>query len=227
MDKKNTILLTVIAVATLLVAVVGATFAYFSVTTSSEGYSATTVTGQTGKIPTITVTNPNKNLTLNVSATEMAQENAKEYYAKSGTECASQASCNIPTTKTYHQILSVETKEGDTDTVYSCTGTIDVEASGGMTELSDQLQTGDVSIELKNLTGDDGTELIDLVSLTSTENKTSKSLKFEINGNNTVNVEAFVMLENSSSAEQNYLAGKDLNVTITAKNVQCAVKTAG
>ena len=30
MDKKNTVLLTVIAVATLLVAVVGATFAYFS-----------------------------------------------------------------------------------------------------------------------------------------------------------------------------------------------------
>ena len=45
MEKKNTILLTVIAIATLLVAVVGATFAYFTanVTTSNEGNKTTTV----------------------------------------------------------------------------------------------------------------------------------------------------------------------------------------
>jgi hypothetical protein len=36
MDKKNTMLLTVIAVATLLVAVVGATFAYFSVAATGQ-----------------------------------------------------------------------------------------------------------------------------------------------------------------------------------------------
>lgn len=45
MEKKNTILLTVIAVATLLVAVVGATFAYFtaSVTTTNDANKTTTV----------------------------------------------------------------------------------------------------------------------------------------------------------------------------------------
>ena len=45
MEKKNTILLTVIAIATLLVAVVGATFAYFTatVTTENEGNNTTTV----------------------------------------------------------------------------------------------------------------------------------------------------------------------------------------
>ena len=37
MEKKNTILLTVIAVATLLVAVVGATFAYFTAATNADG----------------------------------------------------------------------------------------------------------------------------------------------------------------------------------------------
>ena len=43
MDKKNTMLLTVIAIATLLVAVVGATFAYFSVTATNNA-TATTAT---------------------------------------------------------------------------------------------------------------------------------------------------------------------------------------
>lgn len=37
MEKKNTVLLTVIAVATLLVAVVGATFAYFTASTAGSG----------------------------------------------------------------------------------------------------------------------------------------------------------------------------------------------
>ena len=36
MEKKNMVLLTVIAVATLLVAVVGATFAYFSISTTNN-----------------------------------------------------------------------------------------------------------------------------------------------------------------------------------------------
>ncbi len=45
-NKKNTILLTVIAVATLLVAVVGATFAYFSAQEGKEG--TTTVLVKTG-----------------------------------------------------------------------------------------------------------------------------------------------------------------------------------
>lgn len=44
MEKKNTILLTVIAVATLLVAVVGATFAYFTATTQTGTGAGTTAT---------------------------------------------------------------------------------------------------------------------------------------------------------------------------------------
>ena len=50
MEKKNTILLTVIAVATLLVAVVGATFAYFTATSSVTGEAHST-----GEIDTATV----------------------------------------------------------------------------------------------------------------------------------------------------------------------------
>lgn len=50
MEKKNTILLTVIAVATLLVAVVGATFAYFTATSNVTGDAHST-----GEINTATV----------------------------------------------------------------------------------------------------------------------------------------------------------------------------
>lgn len=59
MEKKNTILLTVIAVATLLVAVVGATFAYFTanVTTTNADRNTTTVTTRTIASATMTLGN--------------------------------------------------------------------------------------------------------------------------------------------------------------------------
>lgn len=47
MDRKNTLLLTVIAVATLLVAVVGATFAYFTAQTGAGASANVTVTTST------------------------------------------------------------------------------------------------------------------------------------------------------------------------------------
>lgn len=47
MEKKNTILLTVIAIATLLVAVVGATFAYFTAQVTTTNDANSTVTAKT------------------------------------------------------------------------------------------------------------------------------------------------------------------------------------
>lgn len=55
MEKKNTILLTVIAVATLLVAVVGATFAYFTATIETQNEENSTTTIQTKTIATATM----------------------------------------------------------------------------------------------------------------------------------------------------------------------------
>lgn len=55
MEKKNTILLTVIAVATLLVAVVGATFAYFTATTGNSGDPSSTGEVQTAKVASVTL----------------------------------------------------------------------------------------------------------------------------------------------------------------------------
>ena len=55
MEKKNMVLLTVIAVATLLVAVVGATFAYFTAT-STTGGNDTTTSATTAQLATLSWT---------------------------------------------------------------------------------------------------------------------------------------------------------------------------
>ena len=55
MEKKNMVLLTVIAVATLLVAVVGATFAYFTATSTTSG-NDTTTSATTAQLATLSWT---------------------------------------------------------------------------------------------------------------------------------------------------------------------------
>ncbi|MBQ6817029.1 MAG: hypothetical protein IJO27_01200 [Bacilli bacterium] len=68
MEKKNTVLLTVIAIATLLVAVVGATFAYFSASVTNT--EKTTVTATTAKANDVFTYTANNELVLDAITNE-------------------------------------------------------------------------------------------------------------------------------------------------------------
>ena len=71
MDKKNTILLTVIAVATLLVAVVGATFAYYSVQVTGSA-SKVNVDVKSSAVGVLTLSTPEQHLYMNILPEDMA-----------------------------------------------------------------------------------------------------------------------------------------------------------
>ena len=108
MEKKQTILLTVIAVATLLVAVVGATFAYFTASTAPDGNASP------GNVTTATV----GNVTL-----------------KLGNQTSDSTQMNYPGGKAV-VALSVTPTKGESDTnnynvTYNVTGTIDTTALNG------------------------------------------------------------------------------------------------
>ena len=60
MERKNTVLLTVIAVATLLVAVIGATFAYFTATAGGSGTTPVSVQTSSSGSSTFTSTSLTK-----------------------------------------------------------------------------------------------------------------------------------------------------------------------
>ena len=81
MDKKNTMLLTVIAVATLLVAVVGATFAFFAIQATSESNAKATITGSTenANVGSVALTG-NTTLKLNLTAENMSKANPGKTY---------------------------------------------------------------------------------------------------------------------------------------------------
>ena len=81
MDKKNTLLLTVIAIATLLVAVVGATFAYFATNTeSATGNVGVTANTAAGGSSVFTATG--NTIDLDITAADMQQSAVAEGTAK-------------------------------------------------------------------------------------------------------------------------------------------------
>ena len=74
MERKNTLLLTVIAIATLLVAVIGATFAYFASTTEIE--ATANVTATTGAAASFSSSSTDA-LELNITAALMTEASAE------------------------------------------------------------------------------------------------------------------------------------------------------
>lgn len=113
MEKKNTLLLTVIAVATLLVAVVGATFAYFGSfvpnNTSNTPVNVTTPTAQTS-----TFVSTGAQLLLNVPAENMT-------FAQRGEEGV---------TSTSSGTLKVALTSGTANQTMKCTYDVYFEADG-------------------------------------------------------------------------------------------------
>ena len=212
-NNKNVILLTVIAVATLLVAVVGATFAYFTVNNAS-GQANTTVTAKAEAVAAVTLSNPTGNVKLNVSAAEMSEENVKTYYA-----VKHDALENNTTTNTALPIAraTVGEGEGTEKTQYTCTVDLTVAASGSMASV---LKEGEAKIVFTGAAN----KTIDLSADQLSGNETVTAT-FNLDGTSqkTVDVNALVSLENKNS-EQNHLAGQTLEVTITSGDFSCELK---
>ena len=77
--KGNTALLTVIAIATLLVAVVGATFAYFSANTEDQGANVT-VSATTAAARDVFIATGDGDIALSITADKMLQANGSNEY---------------------------------------------------------------------------------------------------------------------------------------------------
>jgi len=85
METKKILVPSIIAIATLIVMTVGATYAFFTVG-ADDNFTTTTATATTGEIGgAALIKADNSTLTLNVTAMEMLKENATTYYATGST----------------------------------------------------------------------------------------------------------------------------------------------
>ena len=240
MEKKNTMLLTVIAVATLLVAVVGATFAFFSLQVSGNSTTDATVTAAKVGTATISTVEENKTLKLSLTAEDMAKyTDDKVYYASvDGT---------APGDSTPIKIANIAYSGGEANTTYKCPVQVNVSVSGTMQE---HLQEGWTQLILQGdavnvsasqsqssvagTTIQDGNLQVDLkTALAVGPQQGSKKVTFK--GNVTVKgpdmtatdiLSASLSLTNKNNVDQSAIANSDLIVTITVEpDGACTLQT--
>ncbi len=230
MEKKNTLLLTVIAVATLLVAVVGATFAYFSLSTT--GGSNTTATISTPKIGQATITTKEPTLLLTLTAQDMDKSKAGTTYYASKDGITPGSATAIP--------IAQVTLSGAQDTAkYSCTTTVTVTAdkSDSFDDVPNMLSSlkqgwakltlsGSVNktidiADLKetNTQTETGTYTLDV---STTGSVTQDILKAVLSFTNTADTEL-----NNGDGNQNDVAGKTLKVKVEVKEGTCTLAADG
>ena len=208
MKNKKTIILTSIALVTLLVIVIGATYSYFTGSNTISGTTNLTIT--TEKIGTITITNPTEVISMKLTAADMDElSKGVSYYATT-------SGANNASTAEYNPVSRLKIENGEDNTVYNCSYTINVEKS-------ELIKSGDASLiftldgaSIEGITS--GAE-IDMYGAAS-----SYIVKFNYTGNiDAKDIVKVAIKYNNTSEDQRYLSGQTLITTITNSELDCTI----
>lgn len=220
MDKKNTMLLTVIAIATLLVAVVGATFAYFSISADATGVKTTNVNGQATSTGAITMVTNTENLYLKLSAAEMSQAAAstsgKIYYATT-TATTEQMTHNYLEDQAAATFDLATFSLASGETKYDCTYKYTVKIT--TTGVDTSKITGNLADDIKIVfagTGIEGSRTMtisDLITAGDTGIELSGTA-LDLTANVDQKITVYSSFENTTEV-QDALSGINYNITIT------------
>lgn len=225
MERKNTMLLTVIAVATLLVAVVGATFAYYSVQTGVNN-STHAINTTTGKAATVTYTSNTTQLYLNVTAAQMAPANVNTvYYAQtSNTDAVASA------TVVDYEFGKFEVTGAGASDIHECTFNWSLQTSAtDLKNLADNTTNGRITISLGSsdtgaITDVSGGTLVGTHAFSTTA--ASGTAKFRATGDMVSTIRGTASITNTNSA-QNTPSTNDISnlsdvvTTFQVTNVVC------
>jgi hypothetical protein len=212
MERKNTILLTVIAVATLLVAVVGATFAYFVASGSVNSTSIVNVTTSTID----TVSGGSTPCELNVTGADMRQsDGTAEGVAKSAT-CTldivgtKDPNNSIATTCTYDITYTPRTPDAVIRSEANSSGVKELSLAGSAAVSP----SGNGSLVTSNYAE---TDLYTLQSKTTIVNDATFTFTDTATAQWTFTVRMY-----NYNFNQNDLANKSFGGTLTIENVVCS-----
>ena len=210
-SRKKKVALTVVGIITLIAFVIGASFAYYNITTNNNG-SATNVVGDTEGLGVAAIYNPTPKLHLKLTTADMSLSNAgKVYYA------TNDKNKNYDSEETKRSIAVAGVTGGEENTKFQCESVLEIELTGTM---KDALQTGDGFIRLSptdNLEMDEtDLDLADLASKSPIEIPITYKLSGIIEGD----IKA-TMAINNTTGDQSGLTGKKLSVNITNKTFKC------
>ncbi len=194
----------------MLLLIISATYAYFSVTVTGNG-SKSMITANTPKKHSLSVSTLYDDIHIHVDNNDMKLVHAGSYYGAVDKDNRYEKTKEEGT----HQVIEVSSK-GMENIRYSCSGDIKVTLNIENGSMGSVLEKEDVLLYLKGLGLD---ETLDLSTLKVNNTKVYNT-SFEIDGNSSDYLSAIVELINKESY-QNYIANKMLNVKIEAENMVC------
>ena len=224
MDKKNTMLLTVIAVATLLVAVVGATFAFFAVTGENTTGTGATVTSTTDEIGNVAIATTHAEMHIDTTAADFAESLAtKEMWAKVGASAPVRSDYNDAETPITAFTL---TATGASSVHYVCT--VGVSATTTATARTTTTPATVVSLEadeyfVRLKAGAADTTLLNVVS-PSTNMTVNKTFTIHLAGKETATIDASAKLVNTTSNQSSHLSNASIQTALAVTSFTCTTE---
>ena len=220
MDKKNTMLLTVIAVATLLVAVVGATFAFFAVSNPNDEKGATATA--TAQKPGMVTLENGTSVTATITAENMDKANQGKniYITKSnGTRVAEEYSADTDKLT----FATIKASKGNMESVtYSCTANLKVDT----TETDMTLGAETAYLKFDEVAGISAITTSE-IDLSDASDWANKQITFTIDGDDDGATQKVitgsVWVVNKASDQSTDLAGKKLQVKVSVTGLDCKV----
>ncbi len=240
MDKKNTILLTVIAVATLLVAVVGATFAYYSVQ-HLNSTSKISVNATSDPVGAITLYSPNTELGMTITPTDMAQPTEDRHFyalvyksAEGDLETPNEAETSntngkYANSRKNHIMTRAVLVGGNEETGYTCTSKLKITLNTATGSMGEVLKQGDAILYFttnhttmsrpgeNDYKTDQTLDLSELVKENQATGEIIYDVIYKVDGNTKdkkreANIFADLEITNKANEDQRYLAGANKGI---------------
>lgn len=203
-NNKKVIVPTIVAIITLVMLTVGATYAYFTVS-ATNSFGTKTITATTPSVGSVALST-GSNLTMTLTAAQMMKQSSDvTYYASPSGATTTATTANIGTAKV--------TGSG----TFTCTYSLSVTDNDN--SLYDAFQS---------MTGKSTGQIVLTVNGTSYDFNTASLFPKTISGTMTgltssasQNITAQLKFVNKTSVDQSSLAGKSITLTFTVSNFSC------
>ena len=206
-NNKKAIITLVVGIGVLLVLIFSATFAYFSVT-SRNNFGTKTITGTAEATGSVALNGTSTSLRLNLSGTDMMKgEDDITYWATSD-----------GTPSTTQNIVTIGSTQVTGPGYYNCDYTLSVTGTG----------TNNMYTAFQGMSGKSTEQIVLKIGDTKYDFNTANLFPITINGtlngvtgSSVKSLTAEFYIVNKETVVQDALAGKDLNITITATSFSC------
>ena len=206
-NNKKAIITLVVGIGVLLVLIFSATFAYFSVT-SRNNFGTKTITGTAEATGSVALNGTSTSLRLNLSGTDMMKgEDDITYWATSD-----------GTPSTTQNVVTIGSTQVTGPGYYNCDYTLSVTGTG----------TNNMYTAFQGMSGKSTEQIVLKIGDTKYDFNTANLFPITINGtlngvtgSSVKSLTAEFYIVNKETVVQDALAGKDLNITITATNFSC------